>query len=218
MLKYRLKCQCVCECVLYLVSCVALHTVNYCEACLTVTSCLGHGVFWGHTLTHIHTNGCTSCSIWPDLALESLRSVLSIFLCLHCIRVCLWLSFIRLVFVLWWKTTTAIKPQVSTNSVYFFIVDVILHTCDCPEMAQIASPAVSKALGLFASAVYMSDFLTALRSPLLGRMRIDLENLWWVNLKSCPGRNGVQNHKKQYKIVFSIRTFFLFFALLQDFT
>ncbi len=52
MLKYRLKCQCVCECVLYLVSCVALHTVNYCEACLTVTSCLGHGVFWGHTHTH----------------------------------------------------------------------------------------------------------------------------------------------------------------------
>lgn len=122
MLKYRLKCKCVCECVLYLVSCVALHTVNYCEACLTVTSCLGHGVFWGHTLTHIHTNGCTSCSIWPDLALVSLRSILSIFLCLHCIRVCLWLSFIGLVFVLWWKTTMAIKPQVSTNSVYFLLL------------------------------------------------------------------------------------------------
>jgi len=29
-------------------------------------------------------------------------------------------------------------------------VDVKLHTCDCPEMAQITSPAVSpKALGLF---------------------------------------------------------------------
>ncbi len=68
--------------------------------------------------------------------------------------------------------TTSVNKQC-----LFFIVDVILHTCDCPEMAQIASPAVSKALGLFASAVYMSDFLTALRSPLLGRMRIDLENL-----------------------------------------
>lgn len=130
----------------------SFHTVNYCEACLTVTSCLGHGVFWAHTLTHIDKNECTSCSISPDLALDSKSEEHYQCISVYVFDIIYWAC----ACTVRGKRTTAIKPQVTTNCVYFYwhwkvmFVDVKLYTCDCPEMTQIASPAVCKALGLLA--------------------------------------------------------------------
>lgn len=185
---------------LYLVSCAALNTLNYCEAYLTVTSCLGHRVFWGHTLSNTHTsmNGYTSCCIPPDETLDSNSSkweewsvhrsacVLPRLSQRHHIT----LAFCYCVITAREKATHAkIKPWVSTG-VWFtdfywrwkvMFVDVKLHTCDWSERAQ-SRHLLSLNTGTLSCLCYVLDLLPAVRSPLLIKSRTD-ENC--VSTRDC---------------------------------